>query len=83
MVSMHVFIAGQVFGLQARSYGIDRVAEDVQSSGNVWGGKVCLRLRCDRANQTKSLSPRSLWVRTVIRIVGIGMQHEREHGPGW
>ena len=80
---MHVFIASQVFGLQARSYGIDRVAEDVQSSSNVWGGKVCLRLRCDRANQTKSLSPRILWAHTVMQILGVGMQREREHGPGW
>ena len=80
---MHVFIAGQVFGLQVCSYRIDRVAEDVQSSSNVWGGKVCLRLRCGRANQTKSLSPHSPWARAVIRIVGIGMQREREHGPGW
>ena len=66
---MHVFIASQVFGLQVRSYRIDWVAEDVQSSDNVWGGKVCFRLYddcaspCMRRTDNSSFPSNSLLVR--------------------
>ena len=56
--SLHTCLhPSQVFGIRARGYGIDQVAEDVGASSSAWGSKVCLRSPCDRIDQAKSLSP--------------------------
>ena len=76
--SLHVCLHhSQVFSLQARRYGIDRVAEEVGSSGSMGVIRYVANIRCDLANQAKSSSLSGLWAYAVTHV-GVWILRDRQ-----